>query len=53
MNRLADRIKAFLHPKDRRRPPRLSEAQSRVLRRNLKALLHTKEALAEHTENAA
>lgn len=51
MGRLLNRLLTAFH-----RPPRrgsLDSVQSRILRENLRALLFSKESLAERRENAA
>ena len=47
MRHITDRIRALVRPKRARERKPLSEKQLRTLRRNLSALLRTKEHLAE------
>jgi hypothetical protein len=53
MSRVISRIRALLGRRARRGTKRLSPAQAQVLRRNLRAILDTKEHLAEQRESAA
>ncbi len=47
MRQLAHRIRSILRPGRHRRPERLTLPQHKTLRRNLTALLHTKEHLTQ------
>ncbi len=53
MSRVISRIRALLGRRGRRRTRSLSPAQAQVLRQNLRAILDTKEHLAEQRETAA
>ena len=53
MRKLMTRFVALFRPPQRRREEALTPIQSRTLKRNLRELLLTKEALSDRNETAA